>query len=163
MSLRNINFLSDSIRDRICSGTAAYAIVNGSFRCPVWQPVGQLAEPCDRPQPAMLHLFAKRDYISDEIRKRTGFETNNVAALIGLLRRIKSDKGIAPNGVTLSMSIKYRRLLLGGHGLGVPIRSHLVWNFISSRVSLSYLNFPVDCNVGGATKILSGGSGHDPL
>uniref|UniRef100_A0A1I8IH94 Methyltransf_21 domain-containing protein n=1 Tax=Macrostomum lignano TaxID=282301 RepID=A0A1I8IH94_9PLAT len=163
--LRNINFLSDSIRDRICSGTAAYAIVNGSFplcrlrdRLPdeimdqvrsgsqlasLRSPVTGRSLPC--------YIYSERDYISDEIRKRTGFETNNVAALIGLLRRIKSDKGIAPNGVTfVDVGSNIGVFSLAAMDLG--IRSHLVWNFISSRVSLSYLNFPVDCNVGGATK-----------
>ncbi|PAA88245.1 hypothetical protein BOX15_Mlig009692g2, partial [Macrostomum lignano] len=202
--LRNINFLSDSIRDRICSGTAAYAIVNGSFplcrlrdRLPdeIMDQVRSRSQLASLPSPVTgrslpCYIYSERDYISDEIRKRTGFETNNVAALIGLLRRIKSDRGVAPNGVTfVDVGSNIGVFSLAAMDLGVPvvsldanirnllrirlsaealmtrnrlnksasdittaIRSHLVWNFISSRVSLSYLNFPVDCNVGGATK-----------
>ncbi|PAA49964.1 hypothetical protein BOX15_Mlig026243g2 [Macrostomum lignano] len=117
-------------------------------------------------------VYSSPDFISTSIRKEHIFEERNVRNMQRIIQKLAAkspvtfvDVGSNIGVFTLSMldlgvpvialDANIRNLIrikLSAEAVEPPHKLHLLWNFVSRQVSLMYLNFPKDCNIGGATK-----------
>ncbi|PAA81222.1 hypothetical protein BOX15_Mlig015726g1, partial [Macrostomum lignano] len=178
--LRNVDFQQPALRHVLCSGAKAYEKAAGGFpMCRLQNPFddrilevvrsdSSTADLLDMNNTKVkMFVYSERDSISEVIKTSHEWERELVHTTMRLALKV-------PNATFLDAGCNIGVYSLLAARLGLPVVSldanirnllrlrlslnaaaldaALVWNFIGSGDQLSFLNFPDDCNVGGATK-----------
>ncbi|PAA77439.1 hypothetical protein BOX15_Mlig019506g3, partial [Macrostomum lignano] len=118
-------------------------------------------------------VYSSPDLISNIIRTEHIFEKRNIRIMQQIIRKLAAKSpvtfmDIGSNIGVFSLPIldlgvpvialdanirNLIRLKLSAEAAKLPHKLHLLWNFVNRQVSLMYLNFPKECNMGGATKL----------
>ncbi|PAA89946.1 hypothetical protein BOX15_Mlig003310g1 [Macrostomum lignano] len=135
----------------------------GSREATLKSPVSQRSIPC--------FIYSCKDIISAAVYQSHIFEANSVLILQKIVKKFQEKSlvtfvDVGSNIGVFSLSVldlgvpvialdanirNLIRIKLSAEAANSPHKLHLLWNFISTRVHFTYLNFPQQCNVGGAT------------